>query len=342
MKNLAAHMRISGVTVTDSEVESRRYAASSLAAKWGKISNVDQIAEKAGFVALALSCDGTPAEVLVDEVQALIQKKSSAYLASERPFDVGICCGMAMVSLFEEPLASPGWTIKEVYAASLWSALAYQSPIDVTKREELRVEVLTTASAFSTTHAEKARTRNVVPDPSATKLKVDETNLVDFDLKTMMSKTIESLRNNAILDREELDFLWWAQLGRSRLLKKQLSNISEPTRIVAAGIEGAKMLRRLPCEVHREIVLRTLDKDPELNLAELLSDLGDERQLLSEAISTERVILHPVVFPLLHSIYTGELDNFGSSVKRRVSEWGARALLEATLARLMSQGVSKV
>lgn len=342
MNNLAAHMRISGVTVVDSDVESRRSAATSLAAKWGKIKFPSEIVSQAESIAEALHGDGVGSDTLVAEVQTAIQKKSPAYLASERPFDVGICCGMAMVSLFDGALTAPGWTIKELYAASLWSALSYQSPLDAPKREELRVEVLTAAATFSKENSEKARSRSVVPDPSITKFQIDDNNEVSIDFKTSMSKTIEALSNNAILDREELDFLWWVQLSRSRLLKKQLSELSEPTRIVVAGIEGATMLRRLPCEVHREIILRTLDKDPELNLTELLTEIGDKRSQLNDAFDEHIVTKHPSVFPLLHALSTGQVDEFGGEVKRHVAEWGTRALLEATLARLISKGVNLV
>ena len=165
---------------------------------------------------------------------------------------------------------------------------------------------------------------------------------VSHNFKEAISKTIEALRRNAALDREELDFLWWAQLDRSRLLDKQFSAIAEPTRIVAAGIEGAKMLRRLPCEVHREIVLRTLDKNPELDLAEMLAVIGDDREKLSASLIKANVVAHPTVFPFLHALVCGEVDKIGASQKRNVSEWGERALLEAGLARLMSQGAGKV
>jgi hypothetical protein len=171
---------------------------------------------------------------------------------------------------------------------------------------------------------------------------IDASNVATSNFKEAVTNTIEALRRNAALDREELDFLWWAQLGRSRLLKKQLSAITEPKRIVAAGIEGARMLRRLPCEVHREIVLRTQDQDPELNLAEMLADVGDDRAALSAAVVEANVIAHPTVFPFLHALLTGDVEGPGALVKRRVSEWGERALLEASLSKLMSQGLGKL
>lgn len=58
--------------------------------------------------------------------------------------------------------------------------------------------------------------------------------------KKATGATIEALRRNAVLDREELDFLWWVQLNRSRLLKRPIDGMAEPLRRVASGIEAAK------------------------------------------------------------------------------------------------------
>jgi hypothetical protein len=342
MNNIAVHMRISGVTVSDDDVNSRRTAATSLATSWGKETNVSKIVSKAADVAEALGGDGNPSPALGDEVQAAIQKKSSSFLYEERPLDVSVCAGMAMVSILSGSPSNTGWLIVDVYAAALWSALAYQPVLETERRENLRREVLDAAGDWATISAEKARERVSVPDPVAVEIVIGEDKAVTNNFKEATTNTVDALRRNAALDREELDFLWWAQLGRSRLLNRQLSAIAEPTRIVAAGIEGAKMLRRLPCEVHREIVLRTLDQDPALDLAEVLAAVGDDRGPLCVGLVKANVTAHPSVFPLLHALTTGEVDQSGAAVKRPLSEWGARALLETGFARFMSQGAGKV
>ncbi|CAI8714073.1 GASH domain-containing protein [Pseudomonas chlororaphis] len=342
MDNIAVHMRISGVTVNDDDVNSRRSAATSLATSWGKEKTVSTIISKAADIAEALGGDGNPPSALGDEIQKAIQKKSSSFLYEERPLDVSVCAGMAMVSLLDVSPGVSGWSINDVYATALWSALAYQPVLETERRENLRREVLNAAADWVATTAETARERMDVQDPSTVSITIDENNVATSNFKEAMANTIEALRRNAALDREELDFLWWAQLGRSRLLNRQLSAINEPTRIVAAGVEGARMLRRLPCEVHREIVLRTLDQDPELDLAEMLAAVGDDRTALAAAFIQGNITSHPTVFPLLHALATGEVDGLGAAVKRRVSEWGERALLEAGFARMMSQGASKL
>ena len=342
MNNIAVHMRICAVAINDSDVESRRAAATSLATSFGKEKTVTSIVSKAADIAAALGGEGIPSQELGDKVQAAIQKKSPSFLYEERPLDVGVCAGMAMVSILSAVPGVTGWGNADVYAVALWSALAYQPVLETERRENLRREVLSAAAHRSATSANKARTRMVVPDPSDVEIIIDAENVATNDFKEVIANTVEALRSNAALDREELDFLWWVQLGRSRLLKKQLSEIAEPTRIIAAGIEGASMLRRLPCDVHREIVLRTLDQNPELNLAELLAIIGEDRAVLSTSFINANVFAYPTVFPLLHALATGELDESGASLKRSVSEWGERALLEATFTRLMSQGAGKI
>ena len=342
MDKIAVHMRISGVTISDDDVNSRRTAATSLATSWGREKSVLKIVSKAADVAEALGGDGNPSPSLGNEVQGAIQKKSSSFLYEERPLEVSVCAGMAMVSIFAPTPGNNGWTSSDVYATALWSALAYQPVLEAERRENLRREVLDAAQNRVATAAENARQRMDVPDPSNVEVTIDERKAAKNNFKDAVAGTVEALRRNAALDREELDFLWWAQLGRSRLLNRQLCAVAEPTRIVAAGIEGARMLRRLPCEVHREIVLRTLDQDLELDLAEMLAAIGDDRVALGAAFVEGNVAAYPTVFPLLHALATGEVSGSGAAVKRRVSEWGARALLEAAFARMMSQGTGRL
>lgn len=342
MEKVAVHMRISGVTVNDDDVNSRRAAAASLARKWGKEKTIATLVSKAAEVADALGGDGSPLPALGAEIQGEIQKKSSSFLYVERPLEVGVCAGMAMVSILTGNPTTSGWTTADVYATALWSIVAYQPVLEAERREALRREVLDAAQSWVATAAEMARQRTAVPDASALNVTIGESNSTTNNFNEAVAGTVDALRRNAALDREELDFLWWAQLGRSRLLNRQLSAVAEPTRIIAAGIEAARMLRRLPCEVHRETVLRTLDQDPELDLHELLASLGDDRALLGAEFVEGSVAKHPTAFPLLHALATGEMAGPGATEKRRLAEWGERALLEAGFVRMILQGGAKL
>lgn len=335
-------MRISGINITDNDVDSRQAAVKILATAWGKDNQVNSIVSTAAKIAEALGGDGTPSADLGEKVQDAIQKNSSSFLYEEHLLDVGICSAVAMASLLEGTPGDNGWMTKDVYAVALWSSLSFQPTLEDGRREKLRCELLELSSGWSTTSAEKARERANVPDPSTLKITIDDANAVTNNFTDAIKNSINALRRNSALDREELDFLWWAQSGRSRLLKRRLVDIAEPVRILSAGIEGAQLLRRLPCEVNREIVLRTLDQNPEFDLSELLLAIGEERTSLSTAFPIDNVVAHPTIFPLLHALHTGLAENVGASLKRPLSEWGERALLESTFAIMMSEGVGKI
>ncbi|KUZ74806.1 GTPase-associated system all-helical protein GASH [Burkholderia ubonensis] len=337
--NIPVHLRITGLVPSNDDVDSRRAAVANLAATWGKIKNVNEIIEKAAAIAESLGGDGVPAAEFGTEIQAAVQKHASAFLYAERPLEVGVCAGMAAVSMMKSEPGDHGWTIVDLYTNALWSALAFQPVLTEEKRENLRREVFDRAQRRSLDSAEKARERKSVVEPTDLVITITEEDKTTTNFKKAALDTIEALRRNATLDREEIDFLWWSQLNRSRLLNRPLAKISEATRLVASGIEASSHLRRLPAEVHRDLVLRTADADPELDLAEVLAEIGGDRNALAAGIQTQNVITYPTVFPLLNAIVTGVTECEGAKEKRGASTWGARALLEGALSRMMTVGM---
>jgi len=342
MDTIPVHMRITGLTPSNEDVNSRRAAVSELSTAWGKIKDANQIVAKAAEIAQSLGGDGTPPTTLGAEVQSAVQNHASAFLYSESPLEVGVCAGMAAVSILKPEPSASGWTIADVYSNALWSALAFQPPLQDGKREALRLEVLDLAQKRSVESANKTRERVPVPEPLDLTVTIGEDNKVTTNFKKSVTGTIDALRRNAALDREELDFLWWAQLSRSRLLDRPLAGIAEATRLIASGIEAASHLRRLPAEVHRDLVLRTVDDDSELNLVELLGVIGEDRGNLGCQFSNGPAVAHSSVFPLLHALAAGTATGAGAFVPRRASTWGGRALLEAALIRMMTRGVTNL
>ncbi|MEH3036312.1 MAG: GTPase-associated system all-helical protein GASH [Sphingomonas adhaesiva] len=335
--NISVHMRITGMVPTNEDVDSRRAAASALSSAWLKFKDSSQIVSKSAEIAEALGGDGTPGEQLGTEVQKAVQKKASAFLYNERPLEVGVVAGMAAVTMLSSHPNTNGWTTVDVYSNALWLALAFQPVLQDEKRENLRQEVLDLARRRSVASAERARERDTVPGMGALTVEI-ESGTVTNNFQDAALGTINALRRNAALDREELDFMWWSLLARSRLVGRPLGGMSEPLRLVASGIEATVLLRRFPAEVHRDLVLRTVDADPELDLAGLLAEIGDDRERLVSGFVVNNVDAHPTVFPLLHAISTGGANGAGSDVKRPASIWGARALLEGALTRMMSTG----
>lgn len=329
--NLAQHMRISGLQVLDEDVNSRRQAANDLKTKWLKTTKFDALFKRAEEIAIAIGSEGAPPQNLCAEVETAIQVHASAFLSSERPTDVGVCAAAAFAAMLEGGLKADGWTNVNVVATALWSALAFRGPLQDSKREALRVEILNAARDRSMQAAEEARERSEVTDFAEFSVADDDAQ-TKAAFKKATDATIKALRRNAALDREEIDFLWWTLVSRSRILKRPFSKIDEPVRLVAAGIEAASYLRRLPCDVHRELVMRHVDDDPKTDLPGLLASIGEDRvQLVDELAKDALITANPGVFPLLQALLSGQAGAVGSAEQRSSSEWGARALLEASL-----------
>lgn len=341
MDNLPVHMRISTLTPSNEDVDARRATIGELSAAWIKVNDPGAILAKAGMVADALGGDGRPHQDLGTEVQGTLQKHASAYLYEERPLDVGICAGMAVLSILRGTPGIHGWTTADVFSNALWAALSFQPQLAEEKREKLRREVLTEARERSQASAEKARERINVPDLGELNVTIAEGAKPTTNFKKAAAATIEALRRNAALDREEIDFLWWVQLNRSRLLNRAASAMDEPLRLVALAIEAAVHLRRLPADLHYELVLRTVDKDPELDLKDLTKIIGDDRTKLVASFDAGPAAHHPSVFPLLNALATGQTEVAGAERKRKASEWAAQALLEAGLCH-MCRGLVKL
>lgn len=343
MDNLPMHMRITSLAPSNGDVDARRATITELSETWGKITDMNELLTKAEAIAGSLGGDGKPYEPLGLEVQEVLQKRASAYLYLESPLDVGVCAGMAALSIMSDIPGTNGWIIADLYSNVLWSALAFQPALGEEKREKLRREVLDRAQNRSRDSADRARDRAAVPDMGDVVVTVaPETLKATNTFKKATSATIDALRRNAALDREELDFLWWIQLNRSRLLQKPLGSLVEPVRLVVSGIEAAIHLRRLPANLHYDLVLRTVDEDPELDLKELLESIGGDKAILAESFNATRAAAHSSVFPLLHALATGDVGVSGAEVKRKASQWAGRALLEAGLMRICDNGALKL
>ncbi len=341
MTTIAKHIRISRPNASNEDVDALKNAATALKTSWGKIKDVSEIYRKCADIAEALVADGNSNRGLAAEVEKLVQKKASAFVAADRPLEIGVVTGVAALDLLSMQPTNSGWLIIDVYAASLWSVLSFQPALVDAKREELRREVLEAARRRHLAGAEKARERVEVPAPGS--LVAQAAGQITAEAYDTANKAaFDALARNAALDREELDFLWWTQLGRSRILDRPFVAIAEPGRIVAAGIEAAGHLRRLAAEVHRDVVLRTLEDDPLYDLAGLLAAIGEDVNRLRGAFAQDDVGKAPVVFPLLAAIRDGSSTDAGASITRPVSEWGARALLEASLNRMQRTGLRQL
>ena len=146
--------------------------------------------------------------------------------------------------------------------------------------------------------------------------------------------TVNSLRSNARLDREELDLLWWILADWSSSLGAHFSRRRDITGLLAGGLEASNHLNHLPAEAHYQLILRHVESDVTLTLAQLLDEVGDLRQRVTHSLDTATSTLtqNAHLFPLSATLVTGQVQTLsGADIPRTQEQWRRPALLEGAL-----------
>lgn len=338
MSNFASHIRIFDSNPTDDLVEKRKSAVKEISTKYLKTKDTGEILKNS----LAL-CSGTLpqglSERLKGEVEAAIQKTSKAFIAQGQDLQITVCSLLSALQILDKA-ASDGatLTIVDVYALGLWSILSFAPPSQDDKLETLRQEVLSKAQDHIISRSVAARRRKKVPEVSIKLPPEYSGEAVAGALAKAVEDPITVLRDNAAIDREELDLLWWVLADHSRLLQRRFSSVKNPTaQAIACGLEAGKQMRRVPGHVHRQLVLRAVEGDSELDLASLLNALGDDRTKLATVYPDNHSLKAcPEAFPLISAITGNSETVAGGETIRSLDEWAARALLESSIAHLNS------
>lgn len=346
MADIAKHIRIFCAEPTDELVDKRTAAIQEVGQELAKTNVVPDLLKLANCVAVGVSTPGALSDDLAIIVEAAIKRYSTSFVRAEHELEVLVCLLLALCQHLTASKANrDGRRQAEILAAALWSALSFQAPRTEQKLEVLRNELMALAQSVVLTAGEDGRRRTPVPDlptfgDTADTVEAEETADSDDDefalfkesLKPGMDPTVTALRSNAELDREELDLLWWVIGDWSRLLDEPISAMAPEIAVVTCGIEIGYLLHKMPTEAHKHLVLRNVPSDvPPLsipNLAEMFESRKD--RLLSPLTDKRWLSEYPEVFPLLHGLQKGRL-NGGGDEKRSVRDWGARALLEASI-----------
>ena len=134
---------------------------------------------------------------------------------------------------------------------------------------------------------------------------------------------------------KRLIWLWWVLGGVSKIFGHPLHSLSPETRAIIAGVEIGALMRALPTQSHHNLALRGIDEADPLSLPNLLAALDEDRLVIAESFKDESLIDHaPLVFPLLSAVRSGEGVAVGAGLRRSLSEWAARALLERAVLRI--------
>ena len=343
MTRMAEYVRVFTTGADDVFVEKRIAAAEGMKSTirtWTPLQAVEFVA---GLSAANFGLDPLP-EAIAGGGEQLIQQHASSFVrsAAEGDLQIGVVFAAAIMDVLQDPPASDGWSAADALAASLWSALSFQAPLAQEKVENIRQDLMNAARGRVSTTAHKSRQRREVPPIGPVTISQD--SQTGGRVNTAFSKAVEpmvsAIRDNAALDREELDFLWWLLADYSELLSEPFSQMSNEVRAVVRGFDAAAKIRRLPSDGHRHLVLRSIADDNKLTLQEILAATGERREKLALKLVVPDGELK-TVFPLALSVLTGSCAASGD-IPRTVHEWGARALLEGSILRLLGGGAGKL
>ncbi|MDQ0466243.1 hypothetical protein QO010_004036 [Caulobacter ginsengisoli] len=335
MADVAKHVRIFEAVPTDDFVTKRIAVTKDLGAKFLKDKDIDALLGVVDGVAQACAPRSAMPEGLVSTVEGAIRAQSTSFVSEGNEVQL---VTMALLGLNHAiSTSSPAATlsISDVLATGAWLALSLQPPSGDPKLEELRQEVLAAGRTLSLASASHARKRRVVDEA---KIETFAEDFSDVSPKILagLKGPVGALRENAILDREEIDFLWWAMGDYSTLMAQRLSSLSAPTAALAAGWDAAQILRRLPAEAHRHVVLRHVREYEPVALSAISAGLGSDADKFVAAFKDGRIAKFPAIFGLLATIAKAADAPTGNGEKAALADWAGRALLEAGFLRTLS------
>ena len=271
-------------------------------------------------------------QIYVAVIEASIKKQSESFVRDDRDLEMSVCAMIAVVQAIESGgRVDEGWGTADVLATALWSGASFLPPNPDPKIEEFRSQAIAAAQQRILKSSLVTRIRLTVPEFGQFG---DE--ILDAErFNAATARTIEALRYNAALDREELDILWWVLAATSGVLEKPVASLSPATRAIATGIELGALLRGLPAQSHRNLSVWNLEEPEPLSLGGVVDALGDDRATLAASFESQALVDDAAsVFPLLNAIRAGSSALAGKEVRRSLKEWCARALLERAVLRV--------
>jgi hypothetical protein len=332
--DIAQHIRIFDKTPSDELVEKRTKAIGSLAKKFGKLDSVENLLQLAADLTKGVAKGGSLSEARLTEIETAIRSTSSSFVREGQDIQILACALMAVLKLLTEATATNGvWSRSDVLALGLWSGLGFQLPRTEEKLEVLRSELLNAARSLVLASTTNARKRQDVPMVTLSMPAAYEMAEVATAVQDSAASTIDALRTNAALDREEIDLLWWVLSGWSKFADKSFASMSETAAVIAAGLEVGSVVRRIPGEAHKHLILRLLKQDKAVSLQELLESLISEQAKIAPFFDNNPLLVgREALFPLVTACVAGKAGGTSAGARSlQLSDWAARSLLESSI-----------
>jgi hypothetical protein len=337
MIDVATHIRIFDANPTDDFVTKRIEVIKNLSDSYKKKGTPEPVLQLAHGLVNGVAAKGALPQALVEEIEAALKKVSPSFVKEGQDLQILVCGLLAALTVIDGAKSnSSSLSRTDLLAAGLWSGLSFQPARAEPKVEALRLELLTKCHELVMATASVSRNRVPVPSFSISISESPDAPTLEKLLKTGTEKTIEALKTNAALDREELDLLWWVLSNYSNILDKKFSDLSHFSAAVVSGIEVAQYIRRLPSDTHKHLALRNVAQE-EITLADLIKNLGEHKSKLIDLYKDNSTLSSAyAVFPLLASITINENSLPEAKGKKALSEWSGRALIEASILHIIT------
>jgi GTPase-associated system helical domain len=335
--DIARHIRIFDKTPSDELVEKRTKAIIALATSYEKLESVDNLLQLAADLTKGVAKGGSLPDARITEVEAVIKATSTSFIREGQDIQILACALMAALKMLTEATPTNGvWSRRDVLALGLWSGLGFQLPRTEEKLEALRTELLTAARSLVLRSAANARNRQEVPVVTVSMPAAYEATELATAVQTGAARAIDALRLNAALDREEIDFLWWVLSGWSKFGEGPFTSMSETAAVITAGLEAGSVVRRIPAEAHKHLILRLLKQDQAVSLQELLASLTAEQGRIAAFFKTNSLLVgREALFPLVTACVAGSTGGKTAGARSlQLSDWAARSLLESSILHL--------
>jgi hypothetical protein len=332
--NIAQHIRIFDKMPNDELVEKRTEAIGALAVKYHDLASVDNLLLLAADLTNGVAKGGSLPEPRIIEVEMVIKEKSSSFVREGQELQILTCALLAALKLLTQAAPTDGvWSRSDVLALGLWSGLGFQVPRTEERLEALRSELLVAARDLVFASAGKARMRQEVPAVAVKMPEAYDATKIGTAVQNAAARAIDALRLNAALDREEIDLLWWVLSGWSKFAAKPFSKMGETAAVIAAGLEAGSIVRRIPGEAHKHLILRLLTRDETVSMQDVLESLRDEREQIAEFFGNNRLLAgRESLFPFVASCVAGKAAGKGAGARALLlSDWAARSLLESSI-----------
>ena len=336
--SVAKHLRIIEPAPSDDFVLKRETAVKALRIRFLKVKNVDTLLLLGSTLALGCFGEAEVSSETASHIADALTKESPSFVAEEKQLEIKVCGLLAILDAIEQGTTAERWSVADVLSVAVWSSLSFIPTQAEIKLEQLRVDAIEKARKRVLRVAVSNRQR--MPVPEVGELIVDPSGA---KLPDTLGKALSALRNNAALDREEIDLLWWVLAEGSDVLNKPLSAVSSVVRAVVTGYEVGSMLRRLPSQAHNHLVLRNVAVAEPMSLLEIIDSLGEERVTIAAKFAKESALAAaPQMFPVLSAIRSGTPHGLSAEMKRPLGEWAVRVLLESAVLRLQYSESSKL